>query len=131
MFIETLRDDSACVVEMCEADWFVVLCGLADGDAEEFFSLLATVLDFDIPVSSWPSVYLLKLFTSVQRGGTYSHIQLRVTMFSTIFLTVFGTARAILQLEHEIRSPVKADGTKYKSCPFASAVPVGAVPDNF
>jgi hypothetical protein len=24
----------------------------------------------------------------------------------------------IVQLEHEIRSPVKADGKKYKSCPF-------------
>jgi len=27
-------------------------------------------------------------------------------------------AGPIVQLEHEIRSPIKADGTKYKSCPF-------------
>lgn len=29
----------------------------------------------------------------------------------------------ILQLEHEIRSVVKVDGTKYKSCPFDEIPP--------
>ncbi len=51
-------------------------------------------------------------------------------------LTWMQTCRAILRLEHEIRSPVKADGRKYKSCPFDSVVPPEGsvpvnVPDNF
>jgi len=40
------------------------------------------------------------------------------------------TRRAILRLEHEIRSPVKADGSKYKSCPFDTVLPAGTMPDN-
>eukprot|EP00802_Teleaulax_amphioxeia_P020112 Tamp_20380.p2 GENE.Tamp_20380~~Tamp_20380.p2 ORF type:complete len:176 (+),score=41.04 Tamp_20380:616-1143(+) len=38
---------------------------------------------------------------------------------------------AILRLEHEIRSPVKADGSKYKSCPFDTVLPAATAPDNF
>ena len=41
------------------------------------------------------------------------------------------TRRAILRLEHEIRSPVKADGSKYKSCPFDTVLPAATAPDNF
>lgn len=37
----------------------------------------------------------------------------------------------ILQLEHELRSPLKADGSKYRSCPFNEADVLGSVPDNF
>ena len=38
---------------------------------------------------------------------------------------------AIIVLEHEIRSPVKQDGSKYKSCPLEGVVPVSNAPDNF
>ena len=48
-----------------------------------------------------------------------------------VALTTIEHRRAILRLEHEIRSPIKADGRKYKSCPFDVTQPFCSVPDNF